>query len=342
MTRAAVTFSDGDEELETTSIMKAITVESYGGPDQLVYADKDQPEPKPNEALVKIEAIGLNFIDVYHRTGLYPLPLPFTPGSEAAGTVEAIGSDVSDIAVGDRVAYAMSVGSYAEYAAVPAARLVKMPKEIDAQAGAAAMLQGMTAHYLSTSTYPLKSGDTALVHAAAGGVGLLLIQMAKRAGARVFGTVSTPAKARLARDAGADEVILYTEQDFQQEVRRMTDGKGVQVVYDSVGKTTFMQSLDSLAPRGVLALFGQSSGSVPPFDAALLAQKGSLYLTRPSLAHYVLTREELLWRAGDVLNQITTGELKLRIEKTFPLSEAAEAHRQLEARMTTGKILLLP
>ena len=322
--------------------MKAIRVESYGGPDQLVYKVIEKPEPQPNEALVKIEAIGVNFIDVYHRTGLYPLPLPFTPGSEAAGTVESIGSEVSDIAVGERVAYAMSVGSYAEYAAVPAARLVKMPEGIDAQAGAAAMLQGMTAHYLSTSTYPLKSGDTALVHAAAGGVGLLLIQMAKRAGARVFGTVSTQEKARLAREAGADEVILYTAQDFQQEVRRMTDGKGVQVVYDSVGKTTFMKSLDSLAPRGLLALFGQSSGSVPPFDAAMLAQKGSLYLTRPSLAQYTLTREELLWRAGEVLNWITTGELKLRIEKTFPLSEAAEAHRQLEGRATTGKILLLP
>jgi len=322
--------------------MKAIRVESYGGPDQLVYKDIEKPATQPNEALVKIEAIGVNFIDVYHRTGLYALPLPFTPGSEAAGTVESIGSEVSDIAVGDRVAYAMSVGSYAEYAAVPAARLVKMPEGIDAQTGAAAMLQGMTAHYLSTSTYPLKGGDTALVHAAAGGVGLLLIQMAKRAGARVFGTVSTPEKARLAREAGADEVILYTEQDFQQEVRRLTDGKGVQVVYDSVGKTTFMKSLDSLAPRGLLALFGQSSGSVPPFDAALLAQKGSLYLTRPSLAQYVLTREELLWRAGDVLDRITTGELKLRIEKTFPLSEAAEAHRQLEGRATTGKILLLP
>ncbi len=322
--------------------MKAIRVQSYGGPDQLVYQDVEKPEPKSNESLVKIDAIGVNFIDVYHRTGLYPLPLPFTPGSEAAGTVESIGSEVSDIAVGDRVAYAMAVGSYAEYAAVPAARLVKMPEGIEAQAGAAAMLQGMTAHYLSTSTYPLKSGDTALVHAAAGGVGLLLIQMAKRAGARVFGTVSTQEKARLAREAGADEVILYTEQDFQQEVRRMTDGKGVQVVYDSVGKTTFMKSLDSLAPRGLLASFGQSSGSVPPFDAALLSQKGSLYLTRPSLANYVLTREELLWRAGDVFNWITTGELKLRIERTFPLSEAAEAHTQLEARATSGKILLLP
>lgn len=322
--------------------MKAIRVETYGGADQLVYGDIEKPEPQPNEALVKIDAVGVNFMDVYHRTGLYPLPLPFTPGAEAAGTVESVGSEVRDIAVGDRVAYAMVVGSYAEYAAVPAARLVRMPEGVDAQTGTAAMLQGMTAHYLSTSTYPLKSGDTALVHAAAGGVGLLLIQMAKRAGARVFGTVSTREKARLAREAGADEVILYTEQDFQQEVRRLTEGRGVQVVYDSVGKTTFMKSLDSLAPRGLLALFGQSSGSVPPFDAALLAQKGSLYLTRPSLAQYALTREELLWRAGDVLNWITTGELKLRVEKTFPLSEAAEAHRQLEGRATTGKILLLP
>jgi NADPH:quinone reductase len=322
--------------------MKAIRVESYGGPDQLVYREIEKPVPQPNEALVKLDAIGVNFIDVYHRTGLYPLPLPFTPGTEAAGTVESIGSEVSDIAIGDRVAYAMAVGSYAEYAAVPAARLVKLPEGIDARTGAAAMLQGMTAHYLSTSTYPLKSGDTALVHAAAGGVGLLLIQMAKRAGARVFGTVSTQEKAVLAREAGADEVILYTEQDFQQEVRRLTEGLGVQVVYDSVGKTTFMKSLDSLAPRGLLALFGQSSGSVPAFDAALLAQKGSLYLTRPSLAQYILTREELLWRAGDVLNWIKTGELKLRIEKTFPLSEAAEAHSQLEGRATTGKILLLP
>lgn len=322
--------------------MKAITVESYGGPNQLIYKDVEKPEPQANQALVKLEAIGVNFIDIYHRTGLYPLPLPFTPGSEAAGVVESIGSEVNEVAVGDHVAYAMAVGSYAEYAAVPAVRLVKLPETIDAQAGAAAMLQGMTAHYLSTSTYPLKNGDTALVHAAAGGVGLLLIQMAKRAGARVFGTVSTPEKARLAREAGADEVILYTEQDFQQEVRRLTDGKGVQVVYDSVGKTTFMKSLDSLAPRGVLALFGQSSGSVPPFDAALLAQKGSLYLTRPSLAHYLITREELLWRAGDVLKWVTTGELKLRIEKTFPLSDAAEAHRQVEARVTTGKILLRP
>jgi NADPH:quinone reductase len=322
--------------------MKAIRVEEYGAADKFIYQDVDKPELKPGEALVKIEAIGVNYIDVYHRAGLYPVPLPFTPGTEAAGTVEKVAPDVSDIVVGDNVAYAMVMGSYAEYAAVPVEKLVKMPEGIDAQSAAAAMLQGMTAHYLSTSTYKLKSGDTALVHAAAGGVGLLLVQMAKRLGARVFGTVSTEEKARLAREAGADEVIIYTAQDFQEEVKRLTLGKGVEVVYDSVGKTTFMKSLDSLAPRGLLALFGQSSGSVAPFDAALLAQKGSLYLTRPSLAQYILTREELLWRAGDVLKWISAGELKLRIGKTFPLAEAAEAHRQLEGRATTGKILLIP
>jgi NADPH2:quinone reductase len=322
--------------------MKAIRVDSYGGPEKLVYQDIENPTPKSGEALVRIEAIGVNFIDVYHRTGLYPLPLPFTPGTEAAGVVESIGPDVSEIQVGDRIAYAMAVGSYAEYAIVPATQLVKIPDEIDAPSAAAAMLQGMTAHYLVTSTYPLKRGDTALIHAAAGGVGLLLIQMAKRIGARVFGTVSTEEKAKLAREAGADEVIIYTERDFQEEVKRATDGKGVQVVYDSVGKTTFMKSLDSLAPRGLLALFGQSSGSVPPFDAALLAQKGALFLTRPSLGHYTATREELLWRAGDVLAWVKAGELKLRIGKRFPLAEAAEAHRQLEGRATTGKVLLTP
>ncbi len=322
--------------------MKAIRVEAYGGPERLVYTDVERSEPKAGEALVKLEAIGVNYIDVYHRTGLYPMPLPFTPGSEAAGIVESVGDDVSEIRVGDRVAYAMSPGAYAEYALVQTSRLVKLPDEIDTESAAAAMLQGMTAHYLATSTYPLKSGDAALVHAAAGGVGLLLIQIAKRRGARVFGTVSTEEKAELAREAGADEVIIYTEQDFQEEIKRATDGVGVQVVYDSVGKTTFMKSLDSLAPRGMLALFGQSSGPVPPFDAALLAQKGSLYLTRPSLAHYTLTREELLWRAGEVLSWIATGELKLRVGHKFSLSEAAEAHRQLEGRKTTGKVLLLP
>lgn len=322
--------------------MKAIRVEKYGGPEVLVYTDVEKPSPKAQEALVKIEAIGVNFIDVYHRTGLYPMPLPFTPGSEAAGAVEAVGPEVSDFQVGDRVAYAMSPGAYEEYAAVPTSKLVKLPDNVDARRAAAAMLQGMTAHYLVTSTYPLKKGNTALVHAAAGGVGLLLIQMAKLTGARIFGTVSTEEKARLAREAGADEVIIYTEHDFQEEVKRLTEGRGVQVVYDSVGKTTFMQSLDSLAPRGLLALFGQSSGPVPPFDAALLAQKGSLFLTRPSLAQYTATREELLWRAGEVLTWINEGKVKLRIGKIFPLAEAAEAHRQLEGRATTGKVLLIP
>jgi NADPH2:quinone reductase len=322
--------------------MKAIKVEEYGGPEKLIYRDVDRPESKSGEALVRIEAIGVNYIDIYHRTGLYPLPLPFTPGSEASGMVEAVGEGVNEIQVGDRVAYAMSLGSYAEYASIPAARLVKVPEGVDAETAAAAMLQGMTAHYLVTSTYLLKSGDNALVHAAAGGVGLLLIQMAKRIGARVFGTVSTEEKARLAREAGADEVIIYTAQDFQEGIKRATEGRGVHVVYDSVGKTTFLKSLDSLAPRGLLALFGQSSGPVPPFDAALLAQKGSLFLTRPSLAHYTATREELLWRAGEVFKWIAAGQLKLRIGKRFPLAEAAEAHRQLEGRATTGKVLLIP
>jgi NADPH2:quinone reductase len=323
-------------------MMKAIRVDSVGGPDQLVFQDVDRPRPKEGEALVKLEAVGLNFIDVYHRTGLYPQPLPFTPGTEGAGTVEEIGAGVEDLKVGDRVAYAMAVGSYAEYAAVPAWKLVKLPEGVDARSAAAAMLQGMTAHYLVTSTYQLKAGQTALVHAAAGGVGLLLIQMAKRIGARVIGTVSTEVKARLAREAGADEVVIYTAQDFLEEVKRLTGGRGVEVVYDSVGKTTFMKSLDSLAPRGLLALFGQSSGPVPPFDPALLAQKGSLFLTRPSLAQYSATRDELAWRAGDVLGWVASGELKLRVEKTFPLAEAAEAHRQLEGRATTGKVLLIP
>lgn len=322
--------------------MKAIVVENTGGPESLVYQDHETPAPKAGEALVKLEAVGLNYIDVYHRTGLYPLPRPFIPGMEAAGTVEALGEGVSEVAVGDRVAYAMHPGAYAEYAAVPAGKLVKIPDGVTAQQAAATMLQGMTAHYLVTSTYALKAGDTALIHAAAGGVGLLLIQLAKRIGARAIGTVSTEAKAQLAREAGADDVILYTEQDFEAETRRLTGGKGVQVVYDSVGQTTFLKSLNSLAPRGMLALFGQSSGPVASFDPALLAQKGSLFLTRPSLAAYAATREELLWRAGELFDWINAGELKLRIEKTFPLADAAEAHHQLEGRKTTGKVLLLP
>jgi NADPH2:quinone reductase len=322
--------------------MKAIIVENCGGPEALVYGEAEKPTPKSGEALVKIEAVGVNFIDVYHRTGLYPLPRPFIPGAEAAGVVEAVGPDVTEIAVGDRVAYAMQPGAYAEYAVVPAWKLVAVPQGVSAEQAAATMLQGMTAHYLTTSVHPLKAGETALVHAAAGGVGLLLIQLIKRIGARAIGTVSTEAKAQLAREAGADDLILYTTQDFESETRRLTGGKGVQVVYDSVGRDTFMKSLSSLAPRGMLALFGQSSGVVPAFDPALLAQKGSLFLTRPSLAQYAATREELLWRAGELFNWINAGELKLRIEKTFPLRDAAEAHRQLEGRKTTGKVLLIP
>lgn len=322
--------------------MKAIIVEQYGSDEVLQYKDVETPTPKAGEALVKIGAIGLNFIDVYHRTGLYPLPLPFTLGLEGAGTVEALGLGVSDLAIGDRVAYASCIGSYAEYIAAPVERLIKLPENIDEQSAAAAMLQGMTAHYLVTSTYALKRGDTALVHAAAGGVGLLLIQMAKRIGARVIGTVSTEAKAELAKAAGADEIICYTEQNFEEEVKRITDGNGVQVVYDSVGKTTFLKSLKCLAPRGMLALFGQSSGAVEPFNPALLAQQGSVFLTRPSLFHYTASRAELEWRASEVLNFVASGELKLRIEKSFPLAEAAQAHRQLEGRKTTGKVLLIP
>jgi NADPH2:quinone reductase len=322
--------------------MKAIVVNEPGGPEQLVYQDAATPEPKAGEALVKLHAVGINYIDVYHRSGLYALPRPFIPGSEAAGVIAAVGEGVTDVQVGDRVAYAMHAGAYAEYAVVPTWKLVNVPAEITFEQAAATMLQGMTAHYLVTSVHALKAGDTALIHAAAGGVGLLLIQLAKRLGARVIGTVSTEAKAALARQAGADEVILYTTQDFEAETRRLTDGRGVQVVYDSVGKDTFLKSINCLAPRGMMALFGQSSGSVPAFDPALLAPKGSLFLTRPSLAHYAATREELLWRSGELFKWITAGELKLRIEKTFPLVEAAAAHRELEGRKTTGKVLLIP
>jgi NADPH:quinone reductase len=322
--------------------MKAIVVERTGGPEVLIHKEIEKPATKGNEALVKLEAVGLNYIDVYHRTGLYPLARPFIPGMEAAGVIEAIGADVTEVSVGERVAYAMNTGAYAEYAAVPAWKLVKVPDGVDARQAAAAMLQGMTAHYLMTSVYPLKAGETALIHAAAGGVGLLLIQLAKRIGARAIGTVSTKHKAQLAHEAGAAEVIVYTEQDFEQETLRLTDGRGVQVVYDSVGKDTFLKSLNTLAPRGMLALFGQSSGPVESFNPALLAQRGSLFLTRPSLANYTATRDELLRRSGELFDWIRSGELKLRIEKSFPLAEATEAHRQLEGRKTTGKVLLIP
>jgi len=320
--------------------MKAVQVKQPGGPEAMELVDVAKPAPGPKQALVRIAASGVNFIDVYFRTGLYKADLPVTLGSEGACVVEAVGPDVTEVAAGDRVAYAMARGSYAEYAVVPAAMLVKIPGDLDFQTAAAAMLQGMTAHYLTHSTFPLKSGNTCLVHAAAGGAGGLIVQMAKMLGARVFGTVSTAEKARIAREHGADEAILYTEQDFEAEAKRLTSGKGVDVVYDSVAKTTFEKSLNSLRPRGTLALFGQSSGPVPPFDPNILNGKGSLYLTRPSLGHYVLTRDELLWRAGDVLNWVASGKLKLRIDRAYPLADAASAHRDLEGRKTAGKLLL--
>jgi NADPH2:quinone reductase len=320
--------------------MKCIQVKVVGGPENMELVEVPTPTPGPKQALVKIAASGVNFIDVYFRTGLYKADPPIALGNEAAGTVAAVGPDVTEVAPGDRVAFAMSRGSYAEYAVVPAWQLVKIPGHVDFNTAAAAMLQGMTAHYLTHSTYPLKNGDTCLVHAAAGGTGGLIVQMSKMLGARVLGTVSTEEKAGIARQHGADEIILYTQQDFEAEARRLTGGRGVDVVYDSVGRTTFDKSLGSLRVRGTLALFGQSSGAVPPFDPGILNAKGSLFLTRPSLAHHIQTREELLWRAGDVLNWIDAGKLKLRIDRTYPLAQAADAHRALEGRHTTGKLLL--
>lgn len=320
--------------------MKAIQLTEYGGADVLHYHDIPTPTPKAGEALVRIAAAGVNFIDVYHRTGRYPVSLPFTPGQEAAGVVEVVGEGVTDFRPGDRVAYASSMGSYAEYAVVPAAKLVPVPTHLDDRSAAAALLQGMTAHYLCYTTYPVQPTDTVLIHAGAGGVGLLLTQMVRRIGARIITTVSTEEKAELSRQAGADEVILYTQQDFEAKTKRLTDGAGVQVVYDSVGKTTFDKSLACLRPRGYMVLYGASSGAVPPFDPIALG-KSSFFLTRPSLGHYTLTREELLQRAGDVLRWIDEGKLKLRIEHTYSLFEAAQAHRDLEGRATTGKLLLL-
>ncbi|MGD0499434.1 MAG: quinone oxidoreductase [Bryobacteraceae bacterium] len=322
--------------------MKAILVKEPGGPERMELVETAIPLPGPGQALVRIAAIGVNFIDIYFRTGLYKADIPIALGSEAAGTVEAVGPDVTEAAPGDRVAYAMTRGSYAEYALVPAAQLVKIPEGLDFQAAAAAMLQGMTAHYLTHSTYPLKSGESCLVHAAAGGAGGLIVQMARMLGARVLATVSTAEKAAVARENGAHEVILYTQTDFDAEVKRLTHGRGVDVVYDSVGRATFERSLNSLRPRGVLALFGQSSGPVPPFDPTILNGKGSLFLTRPSLGHYVLTREELLWRANDVLGWVASGQLKLRVHKAYSLADASQAHRDLESRGTTGKLLLIP
>jgi NADPH2:quinone reductase len=300
------------------------------------------PTPGAGDALVRMESVGVNFIDCYFRKGQYPTPLPFTPGSEGAGIVVAVGDGVTDVAVGDRVASQNFVGAYAELALAPAHRLVVLPDGMPARDGAAAMLQGMTAHYLAASTHTLQAGDCCLVHAAAGGVGLLLCQIARRHGAFVIGTVSTPEKAALARAAGANETILYTKQDFVAEVKRITGGVGVQVVYESVGATTFLKGFDCLAPRGLMALFGQSSGRVEPIDPQVLNRKGSLFLTRPTLGHYVATTAELRWRAGEVLGWIRDGSLRLRIDRELPLARAADAHRALEGRETTGKVLLVP
>ncbi|MEO7652718.1 MAG: quinone oxidoreductase [Bryobacteraceae bacterium] len=322
--------------------MKAIQVGRCGSPEAMEAVEIPTPAPGPKQALVKIAVSGVNYIDVYFRTGMYKSDLPFIPGMEAAGVVEAVGPEVTEVAPGDRVAYAMARGSYAEYAVVPSWQLIKVPDGLALDLAAASMLQGMTAHYLTHSTYALKSGDCALVHAAAGGAGLLIVQMAKARGARVIGTVSTEAKAAMARQAGADEIIFYTKQDFEAEVKRITGARGVDVVYDSVGSTTFAKSLNCLRPRGMMALFGQSSGAVDPIDLNILAQKGSLFLTRPTLAHYTATREELEWRAGDVLGAIAAGTLKIHIEKTYSFTEAPKSHRDLEGRKTTGKLLLSP
>jgi NADPH2:quinone reductase len=322
--------------------MKAIRIHAPGGPEAMKLEDVPEPQPKAGEAVVKIDAAGLNFIDVYQRSGHYKLAMPLTLGLEAAGTVTAVGPGVTEVRVGDKVAYTAIPGAYAQYAAVPAARLVVLPQGVSTKQGAAIMLQGMTAHYLACSTYPLKRGDSCLVHAAAGGVGLILCQIARLRGAHVIGTVSTDEKAKLAREAGADETILYTKQDFAAEVKRITGGKGLQVVYDSVGKDTWEGSLNCLAPRGLLALYGQSSGPIGQIDPQILNTKGSLFLTRPSLNAYIATREELQERATELFGWLRDGKLKLRMEFEFPLKDAAEAHRALEGRKTTGKVLLIP
>ena len=322
--------------------MKAILVQNVGGPEQLELYELPTPAPGPGQALVKIAAIGVNFIDVYYRTGLYKSPPPVTIGMEGAGIVAAIGPDVNEVAVGDRVAWAGPRGSYAECALVPADKLIKIPDQLDFKTTAAVMLQGMTAHYLTKSTFPLKPGDVVLLHAAAGGVGLLLIQMAKMMGARVIGTVSTQAKADLALEAGADAIIFYNRQDFEPEVKRLTEGRGVDVVYDSVGQATFMKSLICLRPRGMMVSFGQSSGPVAPIEPLTLSQMGSLFLTRPVLMAYTATRLELLWRADDVLGWVANGQLKVRVDRVYKLSEAPQAHIDLEARKTSGKVLLIP
>ncbi len=320
--------------------MRAMRVHAPGGPEAITLDQIDRPAPGAGEALVRVEWAGVNFIDVYKRSGIYKVPAPFTLGEEGAGVVESVGAGVSEVKPGDRVAWASVIGAYADYAVVKTARLVPVPRDVDTKLAAAVMLQGMTAHYLAASLYPLKAGDRCLVHAAAGGVGLLLVQIAKRRGAFVIGTAGSPEKMELARKAGADEVINYTSQDFAAETKRITGGRGVQVVYDSVGKTTFLGGLDVLAPRGVMALFGQSSGPVAPLDPQVLNQKGSLFLTRPTLAHYTATREELLWRAKDLFDWIGRGELTVRVGAEYALADVAEAHRALEGRRTTGKVVL--
>lgn len=314
--------------------MKAVFVEQPGGIENLKYGDLPKPSPGPGQAVIKIVSSGINFVDIYFRKGVYPAPPPIVLGSEGAGTVEAVGPDVKNVAIGDRVAYAMARGSYAEYAVVPAWQLVKIPASVDFETAAAALLQGMTAHYLTHSTYPLKPGDSCLIHAAAGGTGRLVVQMAKMLGAHVFATVGSEEKAKLAKEAGADEVIIYTKEDFT------TKAKGVHAVYDSVGQATFMQSLDCLRPRGMMVSFGHASGPVKEFSPLILSQKGSLFLTRPTLTNYSATPDELDWRASDVLNWIGQGKLKLHIHKVYPLANAAEAQRDLESRKTTGKLLL--
>jgi len=322
--------------------VKAIVVREHGGPEKLLYDTIQRPEPQPGQVLIRVAYAGVNFIDVYHRTGLYPVETPFVPGMEAAGIVEVTGAGVEEFAPGDRVAYAMARGSYAEYAVVPAHLLVRVPSGLDLEVAAAVMLQGMTAHYLTHSTFPLDQRHTALIHAAAGGTGLLLVQMAKMRGARVIATTSSEEKAARVREAGADEVILYDRVDFREEVRRLTGGEGVDVVYDSVGAATWEGSLDCLRPRGMMVSFGNASGPVPPIKPLVLTEKGSLYLTRPMLAHYCATREELLWRAQDVLGWVLEGKLKVRIHKVYPLAEARQAHQDLEGRRTSGKLLLQP
>ncbi len=322
--------------------MKAIRIHVFGELDALRYEDVPMPEPGEGQARVKIEATGVNFIDIYQRKGLYKPPLPFILGQEAAGIVDAIGAGVSDLKIGDRVAYTSVLGSYAEYAVVPAWRLVRVPNAITSQQATAVLLQGMTAHYLATSTYPLKPGDVALIHASAGGTGALLVQIAKQCGVRVIGTAGSEEKARIAKNAGADDVIVYTQTDFETEVKRLTNNQGVNVVYDSVGKDTFDKSLNCLKPRGMMVLFGQSSGPVPPFDPQILNAKGSLFLTRPTLAHYTADRAELVQRAGDLFQWMQSGMLRVQVDSTFTLAQTAQAHRRLESRQAIGKVLLIP